>query len=203
MFTGLVEATCRVRELTPRESGTRLVLDREGWSPAGAQLSSGDSLSISGVCLSLVEQDGRSLAFDVVAETLRRTTLGELRAGDRVNVEPSLTLSSFVGGHFVQGHVDGVGLVSALAREAGDRRLTVEPPAALMKYVVSQGSIAIDGVSLTVAAVGVTDFTVALIPTTLERTTLGDAAAGRRVNLETDVLTRTVVSWLERFHSRA
>jgi riboflavin synthase len=199
VFTGIVEVRRPVREVRTTEHGVRLAVVRDGWTPAGGTaLGPGDSVCVSGVCLTLASVDASALAFDVVAETLRRTTLGELRPGDPVNLEPSLTPTSFLGGHFVQGHVDGVGTVTAVRRDAVDRLLTVRPPSELMRYTVPKGSIAIDGVSLTIAAAGETDFTVALVPTTLERTTLGTVEVGTRVNLETDILARTIAHYLER-----
>jgi riboflavin synthase len=199
VFTGIVQAVCAVRELRSSDAGARLVLDRALAFPSrGPALARGDSVAVAGVCLTLVDVDERTLAFDVVGETLRRTTLGALAPGERVNVEPSLTPSSFVGGHFVAGHVDGVGTITAVVDDPGDRRLAVRPPADVVRHVVPKGSIAIDGVSLTVAATDGATFEVALIPETLERTTLGAARQGARVNLETDLLVRTVVHWLER-----
>lgn len=139
------------------------------------------------------------LAFDVVAETLARTTLGELRAGDRVNLEPAATPTTLLDGHLVQGHIEGVGRVVQVQSQASDDyRVTIEPPPDLMPCLAPKGSVAIDGVSLTIA--GVTDhtFEVALIPTTLAQTTLGVLQVGDHVNLESDIIARTVVHVLER-----
>jgi riboflavin synthase len=177
MFTGIVRERGRVASF----DGARLVV--ETVTEAGV----GDSVAIAGVCLTVVERDEGSLAFDVVSETLSRTTLGGLSAGDEVNVEPSLRAGDLLGGHIVQGHVDGVGRL----RERGD--LTwFDAPAEIVRYCVEKGSIAVDGTSLTVAASDDGGFAVALVPHTLEATTLGSLAPGDAVNLEVDVLAKYV-----------
>jgi riboflavin synthase alpha subunit len=140
--------------------------------------------------------EGR-LRFDVIQQTLRMTTLGGLQAGDRVNLEPAVTPSTMLSGHIVQGHVDGVGLVRAVTNLPSERRLRIEPPAHLMEYIVDKGSIAADGVSMTLAERGDSWFELALIPTTIEKTTLGIVGQGDRVNLEADCVVKTVVSWLK------
>ncbi len=199
MFTGIVQAKGRLAEMREEAFGRRVVVDRADWKPAyGGEPRHGDSICISGVCLTVVEVTATTLHFDVIAETLAKSKLGDLQVGDAVNLEPAVTPSQPLGGHFMQGHVDGVGVITKVQREAEECRLTIEPPAELMDSIVSKGSIAIDGVSLTIASVGESTFEVALIPTTLELTTLGDAKEGDRVNLEADVLSKTVVNFLRR-----
>lgn len=198
MFTGIVQTRGRVASLTRVPFGVRLVIDPRGWKLADTTLKHGDSVCVSGVCLTLVQADTAGLHFDVITETLAKTTLGSLAVGSEVNLEPSLTPSSQLGGHFMQGHVDGVGVVSEVIAAPAERRLTITAAPELMDYVVPKGSIAIDGVSLTIAAVSTDTFGVALIPTTLEITTLGTLEKGDRVNLEADILTKTVVNFLRR-----
>jgi len=156
----------------------------------------GASVAVNGVCLTIAEHRDKAAGFDVIPETLRRTNLGRLAPGGRVNLERSLRVGDRSDGHFVQGHVDGTGRVVAIDRAAGEWLLWTATPDNLRPYIVEKGSITIDGVSLTIAAVKPDRFAVALIPTTLERTTLGALAVGGRVNLETDILARTVAHWL-------
>jgi riboflavin synthase len=188
MFTGLVERTARVRRVDPDGDGVRLEVE----TPLAAELSQGDSIAVNGVCLTAVDPDDAGFRADVMAETLRRSSLGPLGEGDAVNVELPLRAGDRLGGHVVQGHVDGTGTVSEVRDEGFARLVRVEAPPELLRYVVEKGSIAVDGVSLTVAAVDGESFTVSLIPETLERTTLGEAAPGRVVNLEVDVLAKYV-----------
>jgi len=154
-----------------------------------SELRPGDSIAVNGVCLTAVNPTEHGFSADVMAETLRRSSLGE---GDRVNLELPLRAGDRLGGHMVQGHVDGTGRVAHTGDEGFARLVTIEADPELLKYVVEKGSIAVDGVSLTVAAVDDSSFTVSLIPETLERTTLGEAAPGRVVNLEVDVLAKYV-----------
>ena len=186
MFTGLVQTTGRVAALDPPSRGAgrgRLRIEAE------LVLSEGDSVAVNGVCLTATEVERDSFAADVVAETLSRSSLGTLSAGDAVNLELPLRASDRLGGHIVQGHVDGVGTVESLD-DNGMLRLAAAPD--LLRYVVEKGSIAVDGVSLTVAEVDDDSFTVALIPETLERTTLGSRGTGDVVNLEVDILAKYV-----------
>lgn len=181
MFTGIIETTAQVLE----NGNGRLVLDR----PASFDdIRTGASICVSGVCLSVVEFDERSMRFDVVAETLRKTKLGELQTGDSVNLERSLKANGRLEGHVVQGHVEGVGAVIEITP------FTIRLPQELLAFVIAKGSIAIDGVSLTVAKKEGDFCTVALIPHTLSVTTLGQLKAGNRVNIETDILGRYVLS---------
>lgn len=198
MFTGIVQTRGRVASIQPNTFGQRLVIDRSAWDPSIHKPSPGDSVCVSGVCLTVVTCDARAVSFDVIAETLAKSKLGSMRVGDEVNLEGSLTLSTPLGGHFMQGHVDGVGTVAHVRDSSDEWRITVTPPAGLMDYIVSKGSIAIDGVSLTVASVTDATFDVALIPTTLAVTTLGKLRASDVVNLEADVLAKTVVNYLKR-----
>lgn len=199
MFTGIVQTRGRVARLDRNAFGLRLTVNTQGWTPAGGyRPGHGDSICVSGVCLTVVEATPDALAFDVIAETLDKTTLGRLAPGDAVNLEPAVLPTQPMGGHFMQGHVDGVGTIVGVRRGEDEVRLAVEPPAPLMDYVVPKGSIAIDGVSLTIASLIDTAFEVALIPTTLQLTTLGDAEKGDAVNLEADILSKTIVHHLRR-----
>jgi riboflavin synthase len=188
MFTGLVETTARVRRVQPDGDGARLEVE----TPLAAELRQGDSIAVNGVCLTAVEPDAERFRADVMAETLRRSSLGPLVEGDAVNVELPLRAGDRLGGHVVQGHVDGTGTVAEARDEGFARLVRIDADPGLLRYVVEKGSIAVDGVSLTVAEVDEAGFTVSLIPETLERTTLGLAAPGRVVNLEVDVLAKYV-----------
>ena len=199
MFTGIVQTTGRVTRLESNAFGIRLTIDRGDWRPdEGRDPALGDSICVSGACLTVAGIEGTTLAFDVIAETLDKTTLGTLAEGDAVNLEPSVTASQPLGGHFMQGHVDAVGQIEAVTSSDAEWRITIRPPAELMRYIIPKGSGAIDGVSLTLASVGDGVFDVALIPTTLDLTTLGSRKAGDQVNLEADILAKTVVASLER-----
>jgi riboflavin synthase len=156
------------------------------------ELSPGDSIAVNGICLTAVEPNGGSFAADVMPETLRRTSLAPLGEGDEVNIELPLRAGDRLGGHFVQGHVDGTGTVESVREDGLSRVVRVSASAELLRYVVDKGSIAVDGVSLTVSKVDDEAFEVSLIPETLERTTLGAATPGRPVNLEVDVLAKYV-----------
>jgi riboflavin synthase len=184
VFTGLVAGTGKVRSL--RDG--RLEVD----TPLAAELAAGDSIAVNGVCLTAIGLCGPRFGADVMEETLRRSALGELEQGARVNLELAMRLSDRLGGHIVQGHVDGLGVVGAVRDEGFARIVTVEAGHDVLRYVVEKGSIAVDGVSLTVARVDDTSFDVSLIPETLERTTLGEAAVGRPVNLEVDMFAKYV-----------
>jgi riboflavin synthase len=188
MFTGLVEATGTVRVVEPDGEGARI----EVATPLGAELTEGASVSVNGVCLTAVAVRHDGFRADVMAETLRRSSLGPLSAGDLVNLELPLRAGAPLGGHVVQGHVDGTGTVADVREEGFARVVRVACDPELLRYVVEKGSIAVDGVSLTVAAVDDESFSVSLIPETLERTTLAGAAPGRVVNIEVDVLAKYV-----------
>jgi riboflavin synthase len=185
VFTGLIREVGTVRSM----DGGRLTLDAP---ETAAEAGIGDSVAVDGVCLTVVGREGTRLAFDAVPETLARTSLGALGTGSRVNVEPALRVGDALGGHYVQGHVDGVGTVRSVEAEGDGRRLWFDAPADLLRYVAEKGSIAIQGTSLTVAGVDERGFAVALIPHTLEATTLHALEPGAPVNLETDVLAKYV-----------
>ncbi|OPG07639.1 riboflavin synthase [Microbispora sp. GKU 823] len=189
MFTGIVEELGEVVALEPRGDSARLTV--RGAVVTG-DARHGDSIAVNGVCLTVAGAEGDSFTADVMKETLDRSSLGALRPGSRVNLERAVRADQRLGGHIVQGHVDGTGEV--LSREPGEHwevvRLSL--PANLARYVVEKGSIAVDGVSLTVAAVTDDSFSVSLIPTTLELTTLGRKQPGEPVNLEVDVIAKYV-----------
>src|SRR6478672_3067861 len=180
MFTGLIREVGRVVSF---EDG-RLTIE------ATEEAALGDSIAIDGVCLTVVAHEQGTLAFQAVPETLGRTSLGTLEAGSRVNLEPALRVGEALGGHYVQGHVDGVGTVRSVEPEGEGKRMAFDAPPELLRYVVEKGSIAVQGTSLTVAAVDEHGFDVALIPHTLAVTTLGALEPGARVNLEADVLAK-------------
>jgi riboflavin synthase len=182
MFTGLVSATGRVAAI---DRG-RLRIE------APVQLEHGASIAVNGVCLTAVEIDDEGFEVDVMEETLRRSSLGSLTDGDAVNLETPLRVGDPLDGHMVQGHVDGTGTVATLRDEGTSRVVRIDASPELLRYVVEKGSIAVDGVSLTVSAIHEDWFEVSLIPETLERTTLGQAESGRIVNLEVDVLAKYV-----------
>jgi len=185
MFTGIVREVGTVTSF----DGSRLVVSASE-TAAGAAV--GDSVSVSGTCLTVVEMEEGRLAFDVVPETLARTALGALEAGAEVNLEPSLRVGDQLGGHVVQGHVDAVGRVRSVTPEGEGRRVWVDAPETVVRYCLEKGSIAVDGVSLTVAALDDEGFEVALIPHTLGETTLGRLQPGDELNLEADVLGKVV-----------
>ena len=192
MFTGIVEERGRVETM----GGGRLVVDAH---TVVRDSEVGASVSVNGVCLTVVERTDTSLRVDLSEQTLERTCLGDLRPGDPVNLERPVTLVARLGGHLVQGHVDGVGQVTRVEVDgSGGARVSIRVPGELSRYVVERGSIAIDGVSLTIAAVDDDEITVALIPHTLAVTTLGLAAPGRRLNIEADVIARYVERSMER-----
>jgi riboflavin synthase len=189
MFTGIVRELGLVEAVDGGVDGVRL---RVRAPQAAAQASVGDSVALNGVCLTVTDVEDERLAFDAVPETLARTTLGRLRPNTEVNVEPALRAGEPLGGHIVQGHVDGVGRVVRLTPEGAGNRMEVEAPADILRYCVEKGSICAEGVSLTVAGLGPETFAVALIPHTLEMTTLGRLVPGDEVNLEVDVLAKYV-----------
>jgi riboflavin synthase len=189
MFTGIVEELGRVRSLEDRAGAARLVVD---CATVNRDSSVGDSVAVNGVCLTAVEVAGEALSFDLARETLDRSTLGGLRAGDPVNLERPLTLATRLGGHLVQGHVDGVAAVRSVDRNGAEASIRIALPSSLRPYVVEKGSIAVDGVSLTVTVVDDEGFEVALIPHTLAATTLGERGPGDGVNLEADVVAKYV-----------
>ena len=191
MFTGLIEEGGSVAGIHPGERGARLEVAAEVVLEG---LEIGDSVAVNGACLTAVEIGPEGFAVDCVAETLRRTALGGLVVGDRVNLERPMRLGDRLDGHLVQGHVDGVGTVRSATPEGESAVLEIAAPPGLLRYVVEKGSIAVDGVSLTVAGRTADAFAVALIPHTMSVTTLGPHAVGRAVNLEVDVVAKYVES---------
>jgi riboflavin synthase len=189
MFTGIVQAIGTIRRIEARGGDVRLFVDA---SAVAAELAVGDSLCVSGVCLTVAAREDRIHAFDVSTETLALTTLGALREGDAVNLEPALRLSDRLGGHLVSGHVDGIGRVVAIAPDARSQRWTFQVPVPLSRYIAAKGSVCIDGVSLTVNDVGANRFGVNLIPHTAEATTFRGKRAGDAVNIEVDLIARYV-----------
>ena len=190
MFSGLVKGIGRVASRTNTGADARFVI--ELGSAGAAPLAVGGSIAVNGVCLTAVAIGHGSFTADVSAATLAVTTMGRLAAGARVNLEPPLKAGDPLDGHIVTGHVDGVGEVISVEAVGGSKRIVIAVPDALSRYIASKGSVAVDGVSLTVAALTAEGFTVALIPHTLEVTTLGSRKAGDRVNLEMDVLAKYV-----------
>lgn len=194
MFTGLVEALGTVRDLRPDDAGRQLTV---AVPEIAGQLHLGESVSINGACLTVVARDEESCRFQLSPETLARTNLGELRIGDRVNLERALRVGDRLGGHLVQGHIDGVGRIAKRKNDGEWVVMEFICPPELAAQMVSKGSVAVDGVSLTVVDVGADRFSVALIPHTLAQTTLGFKGPGAVVNLETDLLGKYVWKCLQ------
>jgi riboflavin synthase len=190
VFTGLISSLGRITRVERSADGARLAIAAD----AAAELASGDSIAVNGVCLTATaaNANGGTFSVEVMNETLSRSTLHGVEPGDEVNLELPLRAADRLGGHVVQGHVDGTGTVSAANDDGFARQLVIAAPAEILRYLVVKGSVAVDGVSLTVAEVDERSFTVALIPETLQRTTLGEAAIGRTVNLEVDILAKYV-----------
>jgi riboflavin synthase len=198
MFTGLVQALGEVVSDQAVPAGRRLVVEARLW---GHRPALGDSIAVNGCCLTVagIGTEG-SFRFDVVPETLAKTTLGGLGPGSLVNLEHAATPSTLMGGHMVQGHVDGVAQVLSVEQET-EWRVRIGVPLALIEYIVPKGSVCVEGVSLTVAGLSPSDswFEVALIPTTLEKTTLGRLRPGSLCNIETDMMAKTIVHWMKHF----
>jgi len=195
VFTGLVQSLGTVSEVHETTDGVRVAIE----SPLAGELKEGDSIAVNGVCLTAVGLCmGERFGADVMRETLSRSSLGALEAGSAVNLELPLRATDRLGGHIVQGHVDGLGVVGDVRDDGFAKVVTIETDPELLRYVVEKGSIAVDGVSLTVARVDDAGFDVSLIPETLERTTLGRAANGTVVNLEVDIMAKHVEKLLAR-----
>ena len=190
MFTGIVEEVGRVSGL----DGYRFVINAE---KALTDVKLGDSISVNGACLTVVEFDSGSFAVDLAPETLRRTSLGEAGPGSAVNLERALAASDRMGGHIVQGHVDGTGAVTGLTPEADCYIMEIEAPESLVPYIVEKGFIAVDGISLTVVQRTERRFTISVIPFTMQNTNLHEKSVGDRVNLEADILAKYVESLLQ------
>jgi riboflavin synthase len=199
VFTGIIRERGRVSAVERGEAAVRLRLDAP---QTAAQVAIGDSVAVNGVCLTAVAVEDGTLAFDAVPETLRRSSLGRLETGAEVNLEPALRAGDALGGHYVQGHVDGVGEIRSVAAEGDDVIVWIDA-AEHLRYLVEKGSVTVEGVSLTVAGVDERGFSVALIPHTLAETTLDALAAGDSVNLEVDVLAKYVERLLPGLRSSA
>ena len=199
MFTGIIQHSGRIGSVETVDFGRRIWVDLTGWNYRPAL---GESIAVDGCCLTVAEIAGSAakVRFDVIAQTLQVTALGRLAAGATVNLEHAVTPTTLLGGHIVQGHVDGVGRIASVTTNATEHRLRISPPDAkkAMALIIDKGSIAVSGVSLTVAAVGPDWFEVALIPTTLELTNLGRLREGDRVNLEYDYIAKIVTNWMAR-----
>jgi riboflavin synthase len=194
VFTGIVQEVGRVEAVERDGEGLRLRIE----SSLSRELAAGDSVAVSGVCLTAVDPGDSSFAADLSPETVARSALGALAAGDGVNLELAVRPTDRLGGHIVQGHVDGVGAIESVTEAGGAREVRVSAPADLLRYVVEKGSVTVDGVSLTVTEVDATGFSVSLIPETLARTTLGTSSPGGPVNLEVDVIAKHVEKLLQR-----
>jgi riboflavin synthase len=194
VFTGIVQELGRVAGVERNGDGLRLRID----AGLADELAAGDSVAVSGVCLTAVDPADGAFIADLSPETVARSSLGALAEGDPVNLELPLRPADRMGGHIVQGHVDGVGTMEGVSDGANARDVRFSAPAALLRYVVEKGSVTVDGVSLTVTEVDDTGFSVSLIPETLARTTLGTGRPGRPVNLEVDVIAKHVEKLLQR-----
>lgn len=195
MFTGIVRSIGRVRDVATAGAALELEIDADGL--AQGMPGEGGSIAVAGVCLTVIRVHAGQFAAHVSAETIACTTLGALRAGDPVNLEPALTAGDPLGGHWVTGHVDSVARIAEIVETSGSAVLTIEAPAACARYLAPKGSVTLDGVSLTVNAVEGRRFTVNLVPHTRRATTLGAARPGQTVNLEADILARYVARLLE------
>ena len=193
MFNGLIEARGAVFELAPIPDGFRIIVT----TPLAAGLVLGESIAVNGVCLTVVETDSKMFQAEISPETLRVTALGTLQAGRVVNLERPMLADARVGGHFVLGHVDWVGRVSGIRRESDFHRVTVTFPTALASYLVNKGSVAVDGISLTVAALEKDNFMAQVVPFTWEHTNLSNKAIGETVNLECDIIGKYVARVME------
>lgn len=196
MFTGIIQTVGRIESLVRRGDAVRLAITAPAFDTSDVQL--GDSIAVSGPCLTAVALGAGRFEADVSPETLAKTTLGGRQAGDRVNLEKALRLSDRLGGHLVSGHVDGVGEVKARIERADYVQFRLSAPAELARYIATKGSISVEGVSLTVNAVNGAEFELMIIPHTLDNTTLGELHAGSQINLEIDLVAR----YLERLAGR-
>lgn len=193
MFTGLIEATGKVLSIEPRDEQVRLTL----LIPFANELTDGESVAVNGCCLTVTRHDEKSASFDVLQQTLNVTSLGELSEGRLVNLERAMLAGDRFGGHFVQGHVDNTGEIVDLSPHGGDYRLEIALPSELMPLCIDKGSLAIDGISLTIAELKDSSAVFWIIPHTMEMTRLNDAEIGQRVNLEADVIAKHVARLLE------
>jgi riboflavin synthase len=194
MFTGLIETTCSVKSVRRSADSTLLTVNL---GELAGENEIGDSVAVNGVCLTVAGIEGALVSFDVSAETLAKSTLGKLQPGSQVNIERAMKAADRFGGHFVQGHIDGTATIAAITRhgEFADIRFAAETE--LLDAMVAKGSVAVDGISLTIANIDQNGFTIAIIPETLRRTTLGKASIGDCVNIETDIIVKTIKRQLE------
>ncbi len=199
MFTGLIQEMGRIDAVTRKADGASLRLRTETLA-ASARI--GDSIAVNGVCLTVVKRDDTTLSFDLSHETVRTTNLGRLKAGDRVNLEPALRFDSKIGGHFVTGHVDAVGTIRSRSQIGDMWRFEIEAPREVMRYVVEKGSVAVDGISLTVVDILNDGFSLVIIPHTAKVTTMGFKGPGDSVNIETDILGKYVAKLLAKDSDR-
>ncbi len=193
MFTGIVEAIGTIRSVTRRGGGAEVAVEL-GETASGLEL--GESVSVSGSCLTVTKVSGSVASFDCVAETMSRTKIGDLKPGSKVNIERALQTGARLGGHFVTGHIDGIGSVSRVSASGEGKVLEVSAPPEVLDYIVEKGSVALDGASLTIASVAEGGFSVVLVPFTLEHTTLGALSAGDKLNIEGDLLGKYVRKFL-------
>lgn len=202
MFTGLVQAVGKVESVEEKPFGRRITLSARHW---GHAIELGESVSVSGVCLTVAHADlqpnAATLAFDVVRETLAKTTLASITPGRHLNLERACRADTLLGGHIVQGHVDGLARVTEVRDDPQDWRLVLQPPPHVMEFLAPKGSVAVDGVSLTIADLSssLSRLTIALIPTTLDKTTLATLREGDHVNIEADCVAKQVVWWLKNY----
>jgi riboflavin synthase len=192
MFTGLIQQVCSVKTLTKSGGIAALTVDIR------QQAKIGDSIAINGVCLTIVKLAGTLATFDISGETLEKTTIGKLSAGENVNVELALTPTDRFGGHFVLGHIDGTATIKKIEKNDQFANFTFKTPKDLLEQIVSKGSVAVDGISLTIADINTDGFTVAVIPQTLKQTTLAKAKINQTVNIETDIISKTVKRYLDK-----
>lgn len=195
MFTGLIEEKGKIVRISPSSDGIRLAVEAPTIT---RDIRIGDSVAVNGTCLTAVTVNPPMLEFDAVRETVERTTLASKRPGDSVNLERALRAGDRLGGHMVQGHVDGIGTVRDIGRAGSETLFRIQAPAEIMQYIVEKGSIAIDGISLTVAGLGSDWFSVAVIPHTITNTTLGEMTVGSAVNLETDIIGKYVFKFVHK-----
>lgn len=200
MFTGLVETICMVKSIRPSADSTVLAIDL---GELAGESKIGDSIAVNGVCLTATGIEGALVSFDVSAETLAKSTLGKLRPAWQVNVERAMKATDRFGGHFVQGHIDGVATIEAIDKHGESADVRFAAAAELLDTMVAKGSVAVDGVSLTIANIDQNGFRIAIIPETLRRTTLGRARAGDCVNIETDIIVKTIKRQLENILPKA
>ena len=194
MFTGLIQALCRVKAAQKSAASMRLTIDLQ--KPV-EQARIGDSIAVNGACLTISELNGSAATFDISSETLSKTTLGKLTAGKTVNIELSLRPTDRLGGHFVTGHIDGTASITAIERQGNFANITFTAGPELLEQMVQKGSVAVDGISLTIASMDSKTFTVAVIPETLKKTTLGSAKPGDIANIETDMIVKTIRKYLQ------